>query len=929
TVTNAGPSVARDVVLTDDLLDELDNVAVTGAPAGACTVTPANVATCDLGQVPASGPGSTVTLTITGDLPADYTGAVDNTASVTSPTDTTPDNNQSTSTGTAAPQADVAITKTRTSGAIVPGQPVTWNVTVTNAGPSVARDVVLTDDLLDDLTDVAVTGGPAGACTVTTANVVTCTLGDLPASGAAGTVRITITAQVPSGYTGRLDNTASLTSPTDTTPDNNTATSTGTAQPQADVTVTKTRTSGPVIPGRPVTWNVTVTNAGPSVARDVVLTDDLLDDLTDVEVTGAPADACTVTPANVATCDLGDLPASGAAGTVTITITAQVPSGYTGRLDNTASVTSPTDTTPANNEATSPGTAEPAAAVAITKTRTSGAIVPGQPVTWNVTVTNAGPSVARDVVVTDDLLDELDDVAVTGAPAGACTVTPANVVTCDLGDLAAGPDGTVSLTITAAVPATYSGALDNTATVVSPTDVTPGDDTSTATGSTEGYVDLSITKKLVATAVPGALVSWTLEATNDGPSTARDVVVTDELPASVTGATVTGPAGSTCTVTDGVVTCRLADLAVDETATVVVGGRLTPGFRGELVNTAQVGSSATETDPDDNTATATDPVSPVADLAVAKEVTPEAPLAGGPVTFTITVTNNGPSTATRAVVTDPLDAVVRNPRASATSGTTCRVATGTVTCEVADLAPGATAVVTVEGTVAPDATGPMTNTATITPGEETDPEPGDNEATVTTGPVQGADVQVAKEALAAEVTAGDRLDYRITVTNAGPSIAADVVVTDDLPEGMTVVSATAVPRGTCSITAGRAVVTCDLGDLAADQVVRVTLTAEVAGNAVDDGPATVVNEATAVSTTADPVAGNNADGTPVRVLPADDSGPDDGDPDDGGPSDSGDPEGPDLPDTGSDARIAPLTLMAISSLVLGAWLLRRSRRRTG
>ena len=115
---------------------------------------------------------------------------------------------------------------------------------------------------------------------------------------------IQLTGGVPAGFTGTLPNTATVESPTDTTPTNNTSTITGTASPSADITVSKTRTSGPVVPGTTVTWLVTVVNNGPSVATGVTLRDDLNDALTGVTSTpsGGP-----LGPGNLLDCSLGDL----------------------------------------------------------------------------------------------------------------------------------------------------------------------------------------------------------------------------------------------------------------------------------------------------------------------------------------------------------------------------------------------------------------------------------------------------------------------------------------------------------------------------------------------------------------------------------------------------------------------------------------------
>ena len=71
-----------------------------------------------------------------------------------------------------------------------------------------------------------------------------------------------------------------------------------------------------------------------------------------------------------------------------------------------------------------------------------------------------------------------------------------------------------------------------------------------------------------------------------------------------------------------------------------------------LTDVARVTSSTSDPDPDDNTAGATTAVTRDADLSVTKSVTPATVAPGGTLTYTITVTNNGPSTATSVVIDD-------------------------------------------------------------------------------------------------------------------------------------------------------------------------------------------------------------------------------------------------------------------------------------
>jgi uncharacterized repeat protein (TIGR01451 family) len=97
------------------------------------------------------------------------------------------------------------------------------------------------------------------------------------------------------------------------------------------------------------------------------------------------------------------------------------------------------------------------------------------------------------------------------------------------------------------------------------------------------------------------------------------------------------------------------------------------------------------------------------------------------------------------------------------------------------------------------------------------------------------------------VTVGSDLTYTLTARNAGPSSAADVSVSDSIPSGASLVSASA-SQGSCS---GSATVTCPLGSLASGASATVTIVVRP-GSA-----ATLSNSASVSSSTADPTSGNN------------------------------------------------------------------------
>jgi uncharacterized repeat protein (TIGR01451 family) len=114
-----------------------------------------------------------------------------------------------------------------------------------------------------------------------------------------------------------------------------------------------------------------------------------------------------------------------------------------------------------------------------------------------------------------------------------------------------------------------------------------------------------------------------------------------------------------------------------------------------------------------------------ADLSVTKTDSPDPVLVGGTLTYTVTVSNNGPDPATGVVLTDTLPPSVTF--GSATSP--CTQASGTVTCNLGSLASAAATIVTIVGT--PTAIGTVTNNASVT-ANEPDPNPGNNAALAVT-----------------------------------------------------------------------------------------------------------------------------------------------------------------------------------------------------
>ncbi|MEW1552321.1 DUF11 domain-containing protein, partial [Streptomyces tsukubensis] len=332
----------------------------------------------------------------------------------------------------------------------------------------------------------------------------------------------------------------------------------------------------------------------------------------------------------------------------------------------------------------------------------------------------------------------------------------------------------------------------------------------------------------------------------DGPSNSTGYTVTDTIPADLNNAATT-TAG--CSIAAGTLSCTGGPLAVGASTTIALTGTAAADAT-SIVNTADVTGNEPDPNPANNTDSITTTVTPEVDLAVVKSG-PEGVDAGDAISYTITVTNNGPSDSSGWTLTDPVPAQVVDP-ATTTAG--CSVTGGTLSCTGGPLLVGASATVTVSGTVAANATGSIANTATVT-GNEPDPNPDNNQSTATTVISEDVDLALSKTG-PATVDAGDTVSYTITVTNDGPSDSSGWTVTDTVPAGLTGASS---PTSGCSVTAGT--LSCTGGPLAVGASTTITLTGTAA-----EGISSITNTATVTGNEPDPNPGNNSDSVTTSVT---------------------------------------------------------------
>lgn len=619
--------------------------------------------------------------------------------------------------------ADLELTKTDSPDPVEVGSTLTYTLEATNTGPNRATGVTITDTLPATLSGVTATS-PDGTCTIS-GRLVTCTIGDL-AVGDTATVEITGTPT----ETGSITNTAAVAgNEQDPETDDNTALEETEVEEEgggpgpdpgdADVAILKTDSPDPVAVGQTLTYRLTVSNGGPDSATGVTVTDSLPPSVTfDSAAVTTGSGTCTNSGQTVV-CELGDI-ASGGTAVVTIEVTPTT----TGTITDSVVVSADQSDANTDNNSDSEQTdvvAEPQPGVdlSIVKTDSADPVTGGANFTYTVEVTNEGDSLATGVTVRDFLPET---VVFVSASAG-CTHSD-GTVTCDLGDLAA--SATESVTITVQAP-NADVIVTNTATVsanendTDTSDNTAIEETEVDAGGTpvEELADLSIRKSdnPDPVAVDGQIV-YTLRITNNGPDEATNVRVVDELPTQVTF--VSASHGG-CVHETGTVVCTIPSLAAGGVLTITI--TVEADTAGTASNNVAV-SPGPQRDPNPGNNTATEQTTigggqvPVADLRLTKTDAPDPVAVGGVLTYTLVVTNDGPSVATGVELVDELPAEVTFDSVVTTQGT-CTPAGTSVVCALGTLGVGATA--TVEIQVIPQTPGTLFNTAVVS-ANESDPE---------------------------------------------------------------------------------------------------------------------------------------------------------------------------------------------------------------
>ena len=435
-----------------------------------------------------------ISLHITASATAASTGGATNEAEVIASDqfdpDSTPNNNLSSeddqSSITITPLiAELSITKTDSPDPVAPGSTLTYTITVNNSGQEAAQNVVVTDNLPVDLTFtscVSVSGNGTCGGTGNNRTVIFSSI----ASGASETISLQATVGDSALNGSTITNAATVNSETfDSNTDNNSAVATTAVYvASADLAVTQADTPDPVLAGSNITYTINVTNNGPDAAGNVNLTDNLPAGTTFISLSPAAGWTCT-TPVPGATgsinCTTSNLPAHQAATfTLSVKVNPNVAGGST--ITNTATASSSTSDSVAENNADNEGTTvQPAADVSITKTDSPDPVPSGNNVAYTITVANNGPDASQNVVVTDNLPSQLTFVSCSSTGGGTCVGTDNNR-TVTFASLESGASATITLIATVKSSVSGGTTINNAAAVAASTfDPAPANNSATQT----------------------------------------------------------------------------------------------------------------------------------------------------------------------------------------------------------------------------------------------------------------------------------------------------------------------------------------------------------------------------------------------------------------------------------------------------------------
>ena len=666
--------------------------------------------------------------------------------------------------------AELHVTKVNITEAIA-GKIIKYEIVITNNGPSYARDIILKDIYNDsELTNMLYSlDGQSWTRYDASINIGTLANGQNKTILFEGFIKTTVR--------GNVINKAVIGSSTKLR-DNSTLEDDVAVNVKGDTTldITKVANTTLVNPGDVIKYTVQITAGGLSDSLDVILTDNLSEMFFDVSkatysVNGIDKGVW------IGNANLGTI-SSGMTVNVVITVPvkAYVDVGKLNSITNFASVIN-SDKKAANDTNIVPINVID---LAVNKTvnHQNKTYNYGDNVEYVIEIVNNGPGIATDIIATDNLPEGLKFINA-NVPGGWTLSISNNKITINGEKLANGEK--VLITIIAKAAKSNTTLINNIKVNGTGFDSNISNNNDSETIKITPLVDLAITK-VVDNANPlfDSIITYTITVVNNGPDASTDVVVKDIWPANglkfITSTGTYNPATGIWNV---------GELGSNEIATLTITAKTTAV--GKFENKVSVNGTGYDSNLSNNNASVNITVPDCVILNITKVATggivSEEPnkevIAGEKITYTVIVSNYGPSVATNVYLTDLFNADELLNMEYNSNGNWVKYNNGIA---LGDIDVNEAVMILFRATVNHSTRGLINNTVKIT--TDIKDARGNFEANETVKAIDNSTLVINKTSNVDAINPGDLFNYTIVITAEGSSDSLGVILTDKLDQSL-------------------------------------------------------------------------------------------------------------------------------------------------
>ena len=680
------------------------------------------------------------------------------------------DDNEATNIKNVTTLSELHVTKVNITEAIA-GKIIKYEIVITNNGPSYARDIILKDIYNDsELTNMLYSlDGQSWTRYDASINIGTLANGQNKTILFEGFIKTTVR--------GNVINKAVIGSSTKLR-DNSTLEDDVAVNVKGDTTldITKVANTTLVNPGDVIKYTVQITAGGLSDSLDVILTDNLSEMFFDVSkatysVNGIDKGVW------IGNANLGTI-SSGMTVNVVITVPvkAYVDVGKLNSITNFASVIN-SDKKAANDTNIVPINVIDLA-VNKTANHQNKTYNYGDNVEYVIEIVNNGPGIATDIIATDNLPEGLKFINA-NVPGGWTLSISNNKITINGEKLANGEK--VLITIIAKAAKSNTTLINNIKVNGTGFDSNISNNNDSETIKITPLVDLAITK-VVDNANPlfDSIITYTITVVNNGPDASTDVVVKDIWPANglkfITSTGTYNPATGIWNV---------GELGSNEIATLTITAKTTAV--GKFENKVSVNGTGYDSNLSNNNASVNITVPDCVILNITKVATggivSEEPnkevIAGEKITYTVIVSNYGPSVATNVYLTDLFNADELLNMEYNSNGNWVKYNNGIA---LGDIDVNEAVMILFRATVNHSTRGLINNTVKIT--TDIKDARGNFEANETVKAIDNSTLVINKTSNVDAINPGDLFNYTIVITAGGSSDSLGVILTDKLDQSL-------------------------------------------------------------------------------------------------------------------------------------------------